>query len=125
MIDRIQRKRTKGFRSPNRTIYCGRGSVFGNPYIITAMPGRKGVTKDRYVVENKFTGYQSVPYRRKAAYEFAAYMFKNITYITNEKLKIAIAQLKQDVAEGKVLHLSCFCDLDMPCHVDFILELVK
>jgi hypothetical protein len=124
MVDRIQRKRTKGFRQPEKTVYCGRKSVFANPYTITEMKSRKG--SGVYLVRNEQTDYCSVPFRREGeAHEHAVYMFKNITYITNEKLKIAIAQLKQDVAEGKILHLSCFCDLDMPCHTDFILELVK
>lgn len=29
---RIQRKRTKGWRMPENTIYVGRPSVYGNPY---------------------------------------------------------------------------------------------
>ena len=32
MPKRIQRKRTKGWKKPDNTIYVGRGSEWGNPY---------------------------------------------------------------------------------------------
>lgn len=31
---RIQRKRTKGWKMPENTVYVGRGSKWGNPYTI-------------------------------------------------------------------------------------------
>ena len=31
---RVQRKRTKGWRMPENTVYVGRGSPFGNPYVV-------------------------------------------------------------------------------------------
>ena len=33
MPERIQRRRTKGWVMPPNTVYVGRGSIFGNPYI--------------------------------------------------------------------------------------------
>ena len=33
MPKRIQRKRTKGWRMPPNTVYVGRGSKWGNPYV--------------------------------------------------------------------------------------------
>lgn len=36
---RIQRKRTKGWRSPPGTIYCGCGSRYGNPHAPQNTPG--------------------------------------------------------------------------------------
>lgn len=32
MPERIQRKRTKGWKMPPNTVYVGRGSKWGNPY---------------------------------------------------------------------------------------------
>ncbi|MDE2106629.1 MAG: DUF4326 domain-containing protein [Patescibacteria group bacterium] len=34
MPERIQRKRTKGWKMPANTVYVGRGSKWGNPYKI-------------------------------------------------------------------------------------------
>ena len=31
---RIQRKRTRGWRMPDNTVYVGRGTQWGNPYVI-------------------------------------------------------------------------------------------
>lgn len=31
---RIQRKRTKGWKMPENTVYVGRGSKWGNPYYV-------------------------------------------------------------------------------------------
>ncbi len=33
MPERIQRKRTRGWRMPPNTVYVGRGSKWGNPYV--------------------------------------------------------------------------------------------
>jgi len=35
MLKRIQRKRTKGWRMPEDTIYVGRGSDYGNPHKVS------------------------------------------------------------------------------------------
>lgn len=32
--ERIQRKRTKGWKQPANTRYCGRGSKWGNPFVV-------------------------------------------------------------------------------------------
>jgi len=37
MVERIQRKRTKGWRMPENTIYVGRPTCWGNPYQTSAM----------------------------------------------------------------------------------------
>lgn len=34
MPKRIQRKRTKGWRMPEGAVYVGRGSKWGNPYVV-------------------------------------------------------------------------------------------
>jgi len=34
MPKRIQRKRTKGWKRPENTVYVGRGSYYGNPFVI-------------------------------------------------------------------------------------------
>lgn len=39
---RIQRKRTKGWRMPENTVYVGRGSKWGNPFVV----GEHGMAKE-------------------------------------------------------------------------------
>lgn len=38
---RIQRKRTKGWKMPENTVYVGRGSKYGNPHHINALTTRE------------------------------------------------------------------------------------
>src|SRR3990167_7488225 len=40
---RVQRKRTKGWRMPENTIYVGRGSKWGNPYKVDYHGSREEV----------------------------------------------------------------------------------
>lgn len=42
MPNRHQRSRAKGTRQPPNTRYCGRGTAFGNPYIIGKDGTREG-----------------------------------------------------------------------------------
>lgn len=38
---RIQRRRTKGWRMPEGSVYVGRGSQWGNPYTVAEMGSRR------------------------------------------------------------------------------------
>lgn len=38
---RVQRKRTKGWKMPDNTVYVGRGSLYGSPYKISASISRE------------------------------------------------------------------------------------
>ena len=40
---RVQRKRTKGWRMPEDTVYVGRGTKWGNPFKINDMHSREDV----------------------------------------------------------------------------------
>jgi hypothetical protein len=31
---RVQRKRTAGYKHPSNTRYCGRGTIYGNPFVV-------------------------------------------------------------------------------------------
>lgn len=48
MAERIQRKRTKGWRMPDNTVYVGRPTKWGNPYVV----GKDG---NRWAVLGKYT----------------------------------------------------------------------
>ena len=49
MPKRIQRKRTKGYRLPDNTVYVGRPSKWGNPYRICDGYGTEGAI-ERYAL---------------------------------------------------------------------------
>ena len=111
---RIQRKRTKGYKQPPGTCYCGRGTKCGNDYKIITIDGRVPV----YFVENEITGYKTgVIFSMEAAHAHAVDMYENV------QMKINISgnpAYYDDLLNYE--NLSCFCPLDMPCHVDVIIK---
>lgn len=131
---RIQRKRTKGWRMPEGTIYVGRGSVFGNPTICQRPyscphhplferwawqdddgkvdPLRCCVDRYRHYVE---TGLRNEP-TRTGCLSFAVEALAG--YPNRTKLIEALPKLR-----GK--NLACWCPLDQPCHADVLLELAN
>lgn len=127
---RIQRKRVKGWKSPDNCKYCGRPTKWGNPFItlqdITYYYSdrrrklcidplvfcchksnrdavelyREGL-KDPKMIERFMGGYDG---------KILADYFINI--LSN------IDELRQ------YDYLSCFCPLDQKCHIDVLIEML-
>ncbi|MEV1315327.1 DUF4326 domain-containing protein [Micromonospora arborensis] len=99
---RIQRKRTAGWRMPENTVYVGRPTGFGNPFKvgddITKFPFR-----DAYG-----------PTVRDAAH--AVEIFRGYAQITT----FYADWVRKDLA-GK--NLACWCKPGDPCHADVLLEI--
>jgi hypothetical protein len=101
MPERIQRKRTKGWRKPEGAVYVGRPSKWGNPY-------ERG--RWRYL-----TG--------KRVGEFAdaadvVRMFESAAKSNAQTLRTI-----RDELAGR--DLMCWCPLDQPCHADVLLKLAN
>ena len=99
MPRRIQRKRTKGSRTPPGVVYCGRPSRFGNPHRIGFCP----VCGVEHTAEEAVAEYEA---ELDAGTPWA---FQTLA---------AISGLR-----GK--DLSDWCALDAPCHVDVILKIAN
>lgn len=101
---RIQRKRTKGWRMPPNTVYVGRPTKWGNPFVVGKAGGAFTAK-----VQNQRHAWQ---------------LYRSIA-IDNEKL-IAAAQ---EELRGK--NLACFCPLPSRpyepdcCHAAVLLELAN
>ena len=54
---RIQRKRTKGWRMPDNTVYVGRGSKWGNPFTVKEYGAAESVEKYR-----EYIGHPNSPH---------------------------------------------------------------
>ena len=94
---RVQRKRTQGWKMPSNTIYVGRPTKFGNPFLV-----------------NEYCSH-------KLAVENFSTCFKLNGFISDEKGRlVTILDIKQEL-HGK--NLACWCPLDQPCHADVLLEL--
>ena len=99
---RIQRKRTKGWKMPENTVYVGRGSRWGNPYVV----GKDGTAQD--CIE-KYKNLM-LPYTHKDG--------------SLEKFYVSSANL-EDIKTLRGKNLACWCALNKPCHADFLLEIAN
>ncbi len=106
---RVQRKRTKGWRMPENTVYVGRGSAWGNPYKIGGQ------------VANHFG--TTFPINDAAG---AVNCYKNM-FLSSFAGILAGGTLgdEVDLSELRGKNLACWCKLDQPCHADVLLELAN
>lgn len=94
MSDRIQRKRTKGWRMPPGAIYVGRPSVYGNPVRVTKIFGPNyAVMTYLNIWQKRLVGPQKEYWLQKL-----------------------------EVLRGH--DLACWCALDQICHADVLLALL-
>lgn len=92
---RIQRRRTKGWRMPESAIYVGRGSKWGNPWRVEDGMSVKGaVWRYRDAAEGRLP-FAKVP---------------------------GVDEIRSELA-GR--DLACWCSLDKACHADVLLELAN
>ena len=99
MPKRIQRKRTKGWRMPEGSIYVGRPTMWGNPY--------------RVVDGNRESAIAC--YRKEIAWALSGV---NCSALWTARVKAGLTDLR-----GK--DLACWCRLDQLCHADVLLELAN
>jgi hypothetical protein len=132
MAERIQRRRTKGWRMPEGAVYVGRPSLWGNPYSLDDVrviypevpPSERAAAAVRL-------------YRRELGHfgllSDYAYTVPGRTIEAADRRWEAVRQLvdatgAQNMAEYAAVALRgktlvCWCPLDQPCHADVLLEL--
>lgn len=102
---RIQRKRTKGWRMPDNTVYVGRGSRWGNPFVVE----KDGDAKE---CVRKYSE-MLIPYRHQgetnSLHDF---------YISSANIDAIRTELN-----GK--NLACWCKIGSVCHADVLLEIAN
>lgn len=100
---------------PENTLYIGRGSKWGNPFRVEAMPSGGFAVKTS---EPKLFGiltdlcHVNYPTKSEAAKD-AVKCFERMVELDSEYL--------QNIATLKGKSLACFCDLESPCHGDELL----
>lgn len=99
---RVQRKRTKGWRMPENTVYVGRGSRWGNPFVV----GKDGTVQECI---SKYAA-NLLPYTHKPPNNGL------------DKFYISDANLKDLEFELRGKNLACWCALEQPCHADLLLK---
>ena len=110
---RVQRRRAKGWRMPPNTVYVGRPSWWGNPFLVS-IHGDHGECARLYrkVIMGKENPGDLTRSQLRAA---------------NTAWPDCFSMPCQDSAKiflrGK--NLACWCPLDQPCHADVLLELAN
>ena len=100
---RIQRRRTKGWRMPPNTVYVGRPTKWGNPYII----GTQMV---------KLVGLDPNAPREPLTAEEAVHCFRG-------DMNDWMRDIAREELRGK--NLACWCPLDQPCHAEVLLGIAN
>jgi uncharacterized protein YfaA (DUF2138 family) len=98
---RIQRKRTKGWKMPKNTVYVGRPSKFGNPFVVGKLP------------QGDWAGIVAFP----VTVEQAVGLYRR--YFA-ETWRMGVIQ---EELRGK--NLACWCEPSKPCHADVLLEIAN
>ena len=107
---RIQLRRTKGWRKPENTVVVARPSRWGNPY-------RLSEYEIDYSDEYGFDETQ----RRG----FAVSDFRGLVEGRWDRLGDLRPYPRDDIASLRGKNLACWCPLDQPCHADVLLELAN
>ena len=107
---RIQRRRTKGWRMPPNTVYVGRPTKWGNPFIVSCDPRSLEHYADFTTNVDHWDGW---PCKDRA------------TAVEAYRRMIAKRLSSLDTAELRGKDLACWCPLDQPCHGDVLLELAN
>lgn len=107
MTQRIQRRRTKGWRMPEGAVYVGRGSKWGNPWRVGQ------------IVKVETPSLNTLEW------------WLHREFLITPELAVALyraaftpdADLIRTELAGK--DLTCWCPLSAPCHGDVLLEIAN
>lgn len=106
---RVQRKRAKGWRMPENTIFVGRPTKWGNPFKIgDTLKGEEIGCSNATPIELK-QRWQVV-----LAYEF---------YLSNDVGDKNLKLLAKQELKGK--NLACWCKEGEECHADILLKIAN
>jgi hypothetical protein len=108
---RIQRSRASGWRTPANTVYVGRPTKWGNPWVVWP----DGGTPESYWCTHR-SGERLGPFKSKR--EAVAASVEKYRRHARGFDKNALAALR-----GK--DLACWCPPGQPCHADVLLELAN
>ena len=103
---RIQRRRVRGWKMPPHTVYVGRGSKWGNPFIV----GKHGNA------ERCVTLYARV---------MAGYLCLSVDHACVERQKALMAYALKNIGKLRGKNLACWCRANQPCHADILLQMAN
>lgn len=139
MANRIQRKRTTGWRAPEGAVYVGRGSKWGNPFRVYLCDCcghwdvidnndvshhvdhavARGEAKPAGIILNPSSASVGEAQRREAIVHAVELFKQDIEW---GSAAFTVDQVRTELA-GR--DLMCWCAVDSECHADVLLELAN
>lgn len=119
-VKRTQRSRRGGYQQPPNTRYCGRGTIYGNPFTM------KGRTADTAVALYKMWLEEDIAPEKLTL--ILLHQGVGLEYVDGTVRRLQRQRQRVLWDEGSLAeyeHLSCWCRLEDPCHVDVLLGRVK
>ena len=95
---RIQRRRTKDWRMPENTVYVGRGTEWGNPFVVGKTFLDKVLTPELAVTLYQMQVEAEMP---------------------------PLQNVKRSLWKLLGKNLACWCDVGQICHADVLLKLAN
>ena len=114
---RIQRRRTRGWRSHANAIYVGRPSLWASPIRVHRLGSAWAVTPawgDRLLTKTR---------TRREAHATAVALYREL--LEADERPWWFNARREDVAALAGKDLMCWCPPDLPCHADVLLELAN
>lgn len=149
MPQRIQRKRTKGYRLPSDAVYVGRPTQWGNPFPVDGdwitwmavalgyrgdLAGRRAaavglhrawMTRTSIVLDLDDGGGAQVTYSTGVtAGVDPLVQLQSLTFARRLGTPPTLPA-RPDLTPLRGHDLACWCPLDQPCHADVLLELAN
>lgn len=127
MTERIQRKRTAGWRMPEGAVYVGRPSRWGNPFRIYRGHSLIGPTWSRARgawghVNTSECIYGYVTTSGQMDVQEAVDQYRGLM---NLRARDEPDRLRGWLAPLRGHDLACWCPLSSPCHADVLLEIAN
>ena len=117
MPQRIQRKRTRGWRKPENTVLVTRPGRWANPFI-----GPQAVDAHRRLVELLYDGHSVAASACSGGLLINTVRF-DAHFAGNDREFATYLPQSFDFESLRGVNLGCFCPLDRPCHSDTLLEI--
>lgn len=109
---RIQRKRSKGWKMPENTVYVGRPTKYGN--------GFKAGDIHPYALPSNLTTPEDIK-----AMTIDAQCAVDLYRLAHATACMLLGEIVNPFPELRGKNLACWCALDQPCHADVLLELAN
>lgn len=116
MPKRIQRQRSKGWKMPERTIYVGRPTIYGNPFPVDIYGQERAVDL----------------YKRWLASKMSSHELTTLSFFEERSAETTRRTALSGLPALRGKDLACWCaildaktGIRVPCHADVLLELAN